>query len=75
MTNAITSRANGAAEGTVSRETRTIKLKYDTLADMLVSNLYALGVIGQNTDVVMVDFPIPVDDDDMVEIDLELVHS
>lgn len=58
-----------------SIETRTLKIRYETLTDMLVSNLYALGVLSDNEDVTTVDLELPVDEDGMIEFDVEIVRS
>jgi hypothetical protein len=49
---------------------RTIKLKYETVEDSIVSLLYALSILDDNEEVIAIDFGLPVDDNGFVEFDL-----
>jgi hypothetical protein len=57
----------------IETETRTIKMHYDIFESTMISVLYALGAINDDTDVVGADFGIDVDDRDMIEFDIEVV--
>jgi hypothetical protein len=54
-------------------KTKTLSINYDQLTDCIVAHLYALGVIGDDVDVINLDLGIPVDEDGNVDIDLDYV--
>lgn len=56
----------------VTTETRSIRMHYDIFESTIISCLYALGAINDDTDVVGADFALPVDENDMVEFDIEV---
>lgn len=53
---------------------RTLKVSHDNIESAVVAFLYSVGAINDNEDVVMIDLGLPVDENGMVEVDLEVVR-
>jgi hypothetical protein len=54
-------------------EDMNFKINYDQLEDVLISHLYAVGILNDDEEVIGIDFGLPVDDEGNVEVDLSLV--
>ncbi len=54
-------------------EERTIKISYSNLEDIIAAFLVQTGVIAGDEDILGIDIPLPIDDEGLVELDLEVM--
>lgn len=51
---------------------KTFYIDHEQLEDVLISHLYAVGVLDDNEEVLFVDFGLPIDEEGKVEIELNI---
>ena len=56
----------------MTTKTVTVDISYEALEDVLVSHLMAIGAIHDNEFVTMFDIPVPLNENGLVSIDLDL---
>jgi hypothetical protein len=56
----------------VNTETRTIKMSYDNFESAIISFLYSISAIDDDTNVIGTDFGIEVNEEGMIEFDIEV---